>query len=187
MLLAHYNSIQPLIHTCGRHIILQTECCTASLSTSLPSFQHQREGQGGGRERRTGSLSSLQLLLRTLVWSSLLVRTHFHSRQQAAGQGVEHWLDGFRRSLFGITRPVTGHRKAFWPAPTAASMQQGEQSVYKPASEKQAVYFPRSSSNDKHGKVTKASSSSSTYCSLSFCFLIAGLHPGPGEQPQGPR
>lgn len=88
MLLAHYNSIQPLIHTCGLHIILQTEHCTASLSMSLPSFQHQREGQGGGREKRTGSLSSLQLLLWALVWFSLLVRIHFHNRQQVGAVSI---------------------------------------------------------------------------------------------------
>lgn len=34
----NYNSIQCLIHTCGLHIILQTEHCTASLSKTLPSF-----------------------------------------------------------------------------------------------------------------------------------------------------
>lgn len=78
----NYNSIQSLIHTCGLHIILQTGHCTASLSMSLPSFQLQREGWGRGRERRTESLSSLQLLLRILVWFSLLLRIYFHNRQQ---------------------------------------------------------------------------------------------------------
>lgn len=128
MLLAHYNSIQPLIHTCGRHIILQTEHCTASLSMSLPSFQHQREGWGGGRERRTGSLSSLQLLPRILVWSSLLVRIRFHNRHQVGVLSIVWMGSGgcFWGQPFGNNRACEGAgREPCRPAPLGVSIQRG--------------------------------------------------------------
>lgn len=155
-------------------------------------------GMGQERERRTGSLSSLQLLLRILVWFLLLARIHFRNRQQvgaasvgltglgghSSGQPVENNTCHQRASLqlgailvvAAASLAISVHRGTVEPVP---------KSLYENQGSLLAEDFPRYFGDAKHGRVTKTffDPISSSYSSFFFPFLTTCLLLHLGSQP----
>lgn len=168
-------------------------------------------GTGQGRERRTESLSSLQLLLRTLVWFSLLLRIHFHNRQQAGAVSVGladlggHSSDSPVGIALPSKEPACSWEPSWWAVAwgralmlSALSVQVGTAELgqkwacepYEKWGGLLAVDFPRYFGDAKHGRLTTTFSdpigSSSRYNAV-FLPLIPGQQPALGGQHRAPH